>query len=129
MTTNIELAERPRCVLALRPAPTEVGVARRVLRAALREREQPHLADDACLIAGELVTNAVEHAGRIALVAHRTSKHRLTLEVWDDNPVPPAFEEASPDSLGGRGLLIVGTLASAWGWRPAYGGKVVWAAL
>ncbi|WP_344595867.1 ATP-binding protein [Actinomadura vinacea] len=129
MITKVELVERPRCVLALRPAPAEVGVARRMLRGALHEWEQPHLADDACLVADELVTNAVEHAARIALVAYQTSEHLLMLEVWDDSPIPPVAKEASLDSLGGRGLLIVDALASTWSWRPVNGGKVVWAVL
>ena len=50
-----------------------------------------------------------------------------TLDVRSDASVaPPMAAEASPSSLGGRGLVLVAGLATAWGWETRDGGKSVW---
>jgi anti-sigma regulatory factor (Ser/Thr protein kinase) len=116
--------------------PSAAPWARRVLRHALRERRLDKLSETALLLVSELVTNAVQASadqgagdpGRlpmIALTVHITGT-RLVTEVWDASPGVPALQEAALTGDGGRGLLLVDSLADAWGHRPAGHGKVVW---
>lgn len=90
------------------------------------------LVDRAVLVASELVTNAVVHTHgplrlRLELVAGR-----LHLAVADQSPrlLGLAADPGDPEAEGGRGLLVVDQLASAWGVQhPPEGGKVIWCVL
>jgi serine phosphatase RsbU (regulator of sigma subunit) len=84
-------------------------------------------ADDAELVAGELITNALLHAGPPAELVLRLSPSRARLEVRDNSPVPPVRPRPSTDGMTGRGLFFVETLAHAWGVTALDTGKVVWA--
>ncbi|WP_234361354.1 ATP-binding protein [Plantactinospora sp. BB1] len=91
-----------------------------------------HLADPvgpACLVATELVSNAVTHAQ--TLIDLRVSLRRyLMIAVQDGSVAEPRLSVAAPSTLGtGRGLLLVDRVARRWGSVPVEGGKVVWAAL
>ncbi|MCG5213135.1 ATP-binding protein [Streptosporangium soli] len=103
---------------------TSAGAARRLVRDHLGRDE---LADDCALIVTELVTNAVLHGGtavRLTLTAH---ERRVYAEIADDGAGRPRASVADLDATGGRGLLIVGTLARDWGVvADPDGGKVVW---
>lgn len=80
------------------------------------------------LVISELMANAVMHGwGRIGLRLQATSDG-LRMEVEDANPAPPVTREHHASRVGGFGMHIVDRLAD-WGWRPANGGKVVWARL
>ncbi|MFE0424795.1 SpoIIE family protein phosphatase [Streptomyces sp. NPDC058953] len=80
------------------------------------------------LIVSELVTNAVSHTrGRVRLDL-TLSGDRLRIAVNDVSPRAPVRPTALDlEATGGRGLLIVGALASASGSLPFAGGKQVWA--
>jgi two-component sensor histidine kinase len=71
---------------------------------------------DLGLIVSELVTNAVRHgAGDIDLLLD-VQDGRIRGEVIDQGDgFAAALREASPDDLGGRGLVIVDHLAQEWG--------------
>lgn len=103
--------------------------ARTFISRALREWRLGHLTFNACLVAGELVTNAVRYAGPhidVSLAAHDGA---VRVSVRDQSPEMPRPRLPMLES-GGRGLLIVGRLSSAWGVVPGDdGGKVVWAVL
>lgn len=90
-----------------------------------------HLVAPAALIVSELVANAAEHAHTFMTleVAHRGS--HLYLAVRDGTSTPPVQREPPPDMVvpGGRGLLLVETTATTWGWDLQSGGKIVWATL
>ncbi|WP_406727597.1 ATP-binding SpoIIE family protein phosphatase [Streptomyces sp. GD-15H] len=120
------------------------GTARALVRAALAdwtERALPgaeHLTarvgDDATLIASELVTNAVVHAGTEVRLACRLEEESgaLVVEVTDRHPSraprggePEAPPHESPEH--GRGLLLVAALSEAWGITYRPGTKTVWA--
>jgi anti-sigma regulatory factor (Ser/Thr protein kinase) len=94
----------------------------------VREHLDPHeLADDCALIVSELVTNAVVHGGsavRLTLTAHTRT---IYAEIADDGEGRLRVSDGDVDATGGRGLLIVGTLAREWGViTVAGGGKIVW---
>ena len=71
---------------------------------------------DLGLIVSELVTNAVRHGdGDIDLLLD-VRDGRIRGEVIDQGDgFASALRQASPDDLGGRGLVIVDHLAQEWG--------------
>jgi len=86
--------------------------------------------DDVLLVASELVGNAVRHGGpgplRL-LVDVRPGSVRVG--VGDGAPGSPLVREAGHLDRGGRGMLLVERLASAWGVIEELPGKQVWARL
>lgn len=83
--------------------------------------------DDAVLVTDELATNAVRHgaAPRRCRVWLFDERHCVRVEVDDSGPGEPRI--ATPDSAGGRGLLLVDRLAHRWGVRHHAQRKTVWA--
>ncbi|MER6108411.1 ATP-binding protein [Streptomyces hirsutus] len=87
----------------------------------------------ASLLVAELTANAALHGrtrGRSARLALTLTPAGLRIEVTDARgerpPVPRPDVEAGGES--GRGLLLVASLADAWGCEPyPSGGKTVWA--
>jgi anti-sigma regulatory factor (Ser/Thr protein kinase) len=60
----------------------------------------------------EVVTNAIQHATGVALVAIERARDRLVVQVADEGPGIPTSVAAqpsapAPDALGGRGLWLV----------------------
>ncbi|MFI2367171.1 SpoIIE family protein phosphatase [Streptomyces sp. NPDC018833] len=103
------------------------------------------LADDAALVAGELVTNAVVHAGTAADLVCRfehpaedaadaADQAAVIVEVSDhhpDRPVhshPHGFDQSGTPDYG-RGLHLVAALAERWGVTYRAALKTVWARL
>ena len=90
------------------------------------------LGEDVCATAGlltsELVTNAVRYGGSRAVLEAEAPGGVLRVSVRDDNPHLPELGEAPElTAEGGRGLLLVSSLASRWGVEPRPdGGKAVW---
>jgi anti-sigma regulatory factor (Ser/Thr protein kinase) len=102
------------------------------------------LANDACLITSELVTNAVKMTGTLepepspdvlaelpVIGLRLTFTHsRLLIEVVDTSGAPPKLKQQYATADSGRGLFLVALLADRWSYyRFAVGGKVVWAEL
>jgi anti-sigma regulatory factor (Ser/Thr protein kinase) len=100
--------------------------ARSVVRGAL-PKERESVRDLAVLLTNELVTNALLHgAGDICLELERTEGH-LRVEVADAELTQPVVRTPDVLSEGGRGVVIVDALASAWGVREIPDdGKTVW---
>ncbi|MDQ3896229.1 MAG: SpoIIE family protein phosphatase [Actinomycetota bacterium] len=100
-------------------------------RAALRERAaelgRDDVADDGVLVLSELVSNAVLHGGGCTGIAITGIDGGLRIEVRDGSRVPPMLGRPSAESLTGRGLRLVASLAARWGAETEAGGKVVWA--
>lgn len=124
---------------------TAVSCARQFTADMLRLWGVPSaLADDACLVASELVTNAVHATGtldpepdlvtlaRLPLVGLKLTlaQGRLLIEVADASEVPPQAQQQYETAESGRGLFLVTMLAARWSSFPMEtGGKVVWAEL
>ncbi|HYD11069.1 MAG TPA: response regulator [Acidimicrobiales bacterium] len=101
--------------------------ARRFVDEVLSRWRCDDLLDDVQLLVSELVTNAVVHAGSEVEIAVRLLADSVRIEVVDTAsgaPLRPSAPAAEDES--GRGLLLVETLASAWGVEPLEGGKAVW---
>lgn len=86
-----------------------------------------------CLVASELVTNALRHTAddEVILRLGRTGDGHVWLEVQDTGPEQPRMREAKPTDESGRGLFVVDQLSRCWGVRPLAGGggKVVFAVI
>jgi anti-sigma regulatory factor (Ser/Thr protein kinase) len=124
-----------------------VAEARRRVRGRLLEwGVEAGVREDAALVVSELVGNAVRHTvseriacalglgPRPAVLPGGTPGGRvLRLEVSDSGGgvTVPAQRRAGFDEEGGRGLLLVGALCSAWGVLPGADGRgrLVWAEL
>ena len=96
------------------------------------------LADMAELMTSELVTNALQAAGRLKTRADQpavpvvklwllSDRISLVIQVWDGSSDMPVRRDSAPDEEGGRGLMLVEHLAKDWGTYRKDGGKVVWA--
>jgi anti-sigma regulatory factor (Ser/Thr protein kinase) len=111
-------------VVALRPEPTAVGAARRLL---VREALDADLNHTVCLLASEIVTNSIRHAGltekdRIVLAA-RLAKEFVRVEVRDPGP---GFDPDVRHGVSGYGLRMLDMLASRWGVDRPDNGCRVW---
>ncbi|WP_371584236.1 ATP-binding protein [Streptomyces sp. NBC_01314] len=124
--------------LEIRPDPTEVGRARRWARSRLAGSgigDDEPLAETLILLVSELVTNAVVHTGRPAVLRLLLSCLRdgaigmVRLEVADTSACPPTPRCADGDETGGRGLALVEVLADRWGWSYEGVGKRIWCEL
>ncbi|RZU46620.1 anti-anti-sigma factor [Krasilnikovia cinnamomea] len=90
----------------------------------------PHLLGPACLIAGELATNAAVHAGTLAAIRFSVGRRFLLISVQDGSTTEPRPDTTPPQDPGARrGLLLVDATAHRWGCHPREDGKVVWASL
>jgi anti-sigma regulatory factor (Ser/Thr protein kinase)/anti-anti-sigma regulatory factor len=109
------------------PAQARVAVAEACAAWGLTEVEP-----QARLIASELVTNAVEHAGSASELELGQRGQFLHIRVTDASPAIPRMrppESVSSETLRGRGLMFVDVYSSGWGWTPVGAGKVVWATI
>jgi hypothetical protein len=111
-----------------------VGAARRsreLVTEACARWDLPALAGPACIVVTEMVNNVVAHARTDMSVLLGLHGGEMTVAVRDKSTVIPVFT-GSPvpvTSYGGRGLLLINSVASRWGSLALPGGKVVWAAL
>jgi hypothetical protein len=111
-----------------------VGAARRsreLVTEACARWELPDLAGPACIVITEMVNNVVAHARTDMVVLLALQGATMTVAVRDRSPAVPRFsgEPVPVTSYGGRGLLLIDSVATRWGCLPVPDGKVVWAAL
>jgi len=113
----------------LAPEPRSAGAARATVRDTLERWGQPDLADTACLLVNEILTNAIQHA-RCPIRMHLCrAANEIIVEVTDDSPQFPERRLPGDDEEDGRGLQVVDALATSWGTRLAVPGKTVWCTL
>ncbi|GAB7181781.1 hypothetical protein ATKI12_1612 [Kitasatospora sp. Ki12] len=130
--TRTEPLARPTTV-ELPYAPQSASTARRLIRDALADWELGHLADDAELVATELVSNAAKTG---CLTTMRVGVARVTnragqavrISVRDGSRALPVLVGAAAyDAESGRGLALVDCLAVVWGVDLEPYGKTTWA--
>ncbi|MGC5567910.1 ATP-binding SpoIIE family protein phosphatase [Streptomyces sp. FR-108] len=102
---------------------------RHLIRGWLQEWGLSDMADEEELLVSEIVTNGLVHGDSDVYVYVRRYPEHVRVEVRDSDPqlartvtVPREEDQAE----GGRGLVIVSALASAWGNSPSGRGKTVW---
>jgi serine phosphatase RsbU (regulator of sigma subunit)/anti-sigma regulatory factor (Ser/Thr protein kinase) len=122
------------------PDPSAVGPARAFVRETVSKWGDENVVDDAVLIASELVTNAIVHAGTpaevsCALLRTQTGEaSAVRVAVADRHPgrIIPApgggWDEDTPqsESEDGRGLYLSAQIASSWGVQYTRAMKQVW---
>ncbi len=119
--------ERRWSLTAVPPAPEQVRDVRRQALAVLRSWRLDHAAWQVELLLSELVTNAVMHARTRFSVVLTRANAVLRCEVTDASPLAPEPRRTPAEGqAGGRGLLLVESVASRWGVERHRHGKTVW---
>lgn len=120
--------------LTLPNTPSTAKLARDFVTSLLGVSRHHDLVEDAQVCVTEVVTNAHRHT-RTPLIRVRVAvnRKRITVAVADDGPAAPPLLRAlraGPEQEGGRGLMLVESLALAWGANSAGeqhpGRKIVW---
>jgi hypothetical protein len=128
----------------LRALPASARSARLHTKSVLDEWRLGGLAATAELLVSEIVTNAVRASAAIAHQQRETGQalraqplrfwltsdaRSVLIQVWDGDHHHPVRKDVGPEAEAGRGLQLVETLSTQWGWyTPAeQGGKIVWA--
>jgi anti-sigma regulatory factor (Ser/Thr protein kinase) len=100
--------------------------ARAVVRAALQAWGLERFCDVAELLTDELVSNVVRHVGSPLQLRVTRRPSAIRVEVDDLSIDRPARQYPQPFQGHGRGILLVESLASAWGVAMRKDGKTVW---
>jgi anti-anti-sigma factor len=122
----------PRRVTRIRlpNALTSPRIAREFARSTCADWEVEQLSDDATLLVGELMSNAVIHTSADPRVRLELRRRVFSIAVYDDEPGEVSMRDPGGMVSGIHGLLLVAQIAVAWGCAPTSdGGKVVWATL
>jgi serine phosphatase RsbU (regulator of sigma subunit)/anti-sigma regulatory factor (Ser/Thr protein kinase) len=115
------------------PDPAAVAAARHFVRDTLVSwglSASDSRVIDAVLLASELVTNAIVHAGTQVQLTCRMNAATVEISVLDRHPArmipdPPSAADLV-DRPSGRGLLLPAALSSSWGVTYAPAAKVIW---
>ncbi|MFD8562053.1 ATP-binding protein [Streptosporangium canum] len=114
-----------------RATPHQIRPARHFVAGILGDGHP--LRDDAVLLTSELATNAVEHPSgpfdgpQEFLVTVAFVVHGVLITVQDPGSSQiPCPRDSGPDATGGRGLALVNSLASRWGFHRDSVGTVIW---
>lgn len=118
---------RAPAVLVLRDEPAEAGRARHWAADQLLAAGLDELRDDVELVVGELVANALRHAGLPAEVVLCVAAPRVRVEVRDRSRLSPVRARHPAESMTGRGVRLVDAVALTWGVDRREDGKAVWA--
>jgi hypothetical protein len=126
----------------LAPLPESVRDARDFTRATLRGWGMAAVCDEAELVVSELVTNALQHGlagsstsapdacGPVIGIQLIVQAPYLLCMVTDPSREIPLCRDPGALDASGRGLCVIESCSSRWGWRLLdQGGKVVWALL
>ncbi len=108
---------------------TTLAEARDLVRLQLLDQSR-ETAETAALLTDELLANALEHGAGDPRLELDVDACQLVVRVVDHDPstdVGPLPLE--PMRKRGRGLVIVGALATAWGVERYWDAKVVWFSL
>ncbi|MFC0542352.1 STAS domain-containing protein [Kutzneria chonburiensis] len=121
---------RQLATVELPPAHGSPAEARRFVTETLEKWAVQGLIEDACLVASELVENAILHGESAARLRLELRHGLLTVAVRDTCATPPSRLAPGTTHSGGRGVFLVDAMSKSWGSTPTWdGGKVVWAVL
>lgn len=107
--------------------PASVAAAREFVAAQLDPHLSAQAVEGARVVASELATNAVMHAGTPFTVTVEWAGDEVLVRVTDGSDGVPVPGAPGDLELRGRGLLLVDALSEAWGVSEEAGGKSVWA--
>ncbi len=108
-------------------AATACADGRRFVAEHLSRWQVPaQVSDEATLLTSELIANAVRHAPPPLCLEITVDTNKIRIDVHDSDPMLPVLTRPDFTSRGGRGVWLVDTIASRWGYRPEPPGKVVW---
>jgi anti-sigma regulatory factor (Ser/Thr protein kinase) len=118
--------QRPRRI-SLAAGPAAAAAARSQVRAAIYAWNIPIDPEVAVLLTSELVTNAIRHeaSGKIMLTITCVCG-LLRVDVYDTSHSAPVPVDAPGDAETGRGLMLVTTLSTDWGYHLTSVGKSVY---
>jgi serine phosphatase RsbU (regulator of sigma subunit)/anti-sigma regulatory factor (Ser/Thr protein kinase) len=115
------------------PDPSSIAAARRYVRGCVLGWDvDEDRVDDLMVIASELATNAVVHAGTAFEVSCTLLADAIRLRVRDGYPgrgLPAVLPARDPGRPSGRGLTLCASLSSAWGVEYTPTSKTVWCQL
>ena len=113
--------------ISLAAAPAAAAAARSYVRAAINAWDVPAEVSVAELLASELVTNAIRHEeGETITLVIASACGQLRVEVHDTSRLMPIPVDGPADAETGRGLMLVASLSSEWGFYRTPNGKAVY---
>ncbi|MFE2136069.1 SpoIIE family protein phosphatase [Streptomyces sp. NPDC059466] len=111
-------------------APEQIADARQQVRELLHNWGSEDQRDSAVLLVSEILTNVLVHTDDDALlvaeVTGEPGERRIRVEVTDASDDLPHRRRPGELASSGRGLVLVGVLAEAWGVDPRGEGKTTW---
>jgi anti-sigma regulatory factor (Ser/Thr protein kinase) len=125
VTTSAERSGPVWCT-SLPPDARSVPAARHFTARAMRSMGAGQHVDEAELLVSELAANVVLHAHTDMRVSVLGCRGRVRVEVRDGDPNLPRRRTPDPMAVHGRGVMLVDTLAAAWGINGNQRGKTVW---
>jgi anti-sigma regulatory factor (Ser/Thr protein kinase) len=129
MDTMVQIrptTKRERC-FSLPAGPAAACAARGLVRAAVESWDVPVDYEVAALLTSELVTNAIRHeAGQTVTLVITLACGYFGVDVHDTSSCVPVPVDGPADAETGRGLMLVDSLSTDWGfyWTPS--GKAVY---
>ncbi|MGS2613557.1 ATP-binding protein [Micromonospora sp. LZ34] len=127
------LAAAPMAAVLTADLPPTVGAARQARQLVTDGCQRwgvPGLVEPGRIAVTEMVNNVVAHARTPMTVRLAPRDDELHLAVRDHSARQPAYAGLAPlTSTGGRGLLLIDTVARRWGSSRLPDGKVVWCVL
>ena len=112
-------------------SPACVTLARHATRANLTSAGvSDDLVDTAELLVSELTSNVVKHTGGRPTLRVERRDDVIRIEVGDSTPgLVPVERDVDTAADSGRGLLLVSTLATSWGYERDGDRKLTWVEL
>ncbi len=102
-----------------------VAAARRFAAEILRDAD-PEVLSAVRLMVSELATNCIRHTGDHFELTIIATPEEIRVQATDLEAGQPRLRVPKPTDLSGRGLQIIDTLATSWGYEPLGSGKRVW---
>jgi anti-sigma regulatory factor (Ser/Thr protein kinase) len=113
--------------ISLPTGPAAAAAARRQVQATIDAWDIPIDPLVAALLTSELVTNAIRHeTGETVMLVITCACGLLRVEVHDTSCSVPVVVDAPADAEAGRGLMLISSLSTSWGFRRTRAGKAVY---